>query len=83
MSVETYRSTTPFPARPEDMRTIAQRFGRFISYFLICLDVARQRRRLLTLDEKALQDIGVSSIDAYQEASRSFWDIPDELKPNG
>lgn len=83
MSIETYRSTTPFPARPERAETLAQRFGRFVSYILICLDVARQRRRLRAFDENALRDIGVSRADAYQEANRSFWDIPDDLKPNG
>jgi len=82
MSVETYRSRIPFATRPESVHTLAQRFSRFISYFLICLDVARQRRRLLAFDENALRDIGVSCADAYQEANRSFWDIPDELKPH-
>ncbi|HEX2841209.1 DUF1127 domain-containing protein [Hyphomicrobium sp.] len=39
--------------------------------------VARERRQLMTLDERALKDIGVSRADAEQEWSRPFWDLPD------
>lgn len=37
-------------------------------------EVRRQRRQLLTLDERALQDIGISRADAEREAARPFWD---------
>jgi uncharacterized protein YjiS (DUF1127 family) len=37
-------------------------------------DIARERRALATLDERALKDIGVSRADALEEASRPFWD---------
>lgn len=36
----------------------------------------RQRRQLAKLDDRALQDIGVSRSEADQEASRMFWDAP-------
>ena len=34
---------------------------------------ARQRRRLLELDDRMLKDIGVSRADAVREASKPFW----------
>ncbi len=45
-----------------------------------CFAVARERRELLALDDRALRDIGVRHIDAAQEANRAFWDLPDDLK---
>lgn len=36
----------------------------------------RERRRLMALDDRALQDIGASRADAYREWSRPFWDLP-------
>jgi uncharacterized protein YjiS (DUF1127 family) len=36
--------------------------------------LARERRQLAQLDERALHDIGLSRIDAEQEARRPFWD---------
>lgn len=37
--------------------------------------VARERRRLLELDQHILQDIGLSPEEAYREATRPFWDV--------
>ena len=37
--------------------------------------VARDRRRLLELDARMLEDIGLTREDAYREATRPFWDI--------
>ncbi len=34
---------------------------------------ARTRRRLLTLDDRLLRDIGISRAEAWQEASKPFW----------
>ncbi|MDX2485340.1 MAG: DUF1127 domain-containing protein [Pseudodonghicola sp.] len=36
----------------------------------------RQRRALETLDNRALEDIGVSRAQADAEARRAFWDAP-------
>ncbi len=80
MSVETYQSSARFPRRAGHTRSIGQRLAQFVCYLVTCLDVARQRRRLQSLDERMLKDIGISSLDAHQEANRSFWDIPGELK---
>ncbi len=62
-------------------RKTDQRWPRFARYFLACLDAARQRRRLLALDQRILKDVGISRIDALREANRSFWDPPEHLKP--
>lgn len=35
-----------------------------------------QRRRLASLDDRALEDIGVSREAARREAARPFWDAP-------
>ncbi len=34
---------------------------------------SRQRRQLLTLDDRMLADIGISSADADAEARKPFW----------
>jgi len=39
--------------------------------------VYRERQALLSLSDSALKDIGLSRADAYREASRPFWDIPE------
>lgn len=44
--------------------------------FRLALQVRRERRALLTLDDAALKDVGFSRIDAHAEAQRSFWDVP-------
>jgi len=42
--------------------------------------VARERRRLLDLDERVLRDIGLTPEQAYREASRPFWDMGDRRR---
>jgi uncharacterized protein YjiS (DUF1127 family) len=36
-------------------------------------ELARQRRALLTLDDRMLKDIGITRVDAECEARRPFW----------
>jgi uncharacterized protein YjiS (DUF1127 family) len=81
MSAQTIYSRRPYLTRLDGVRALGQHLVRFGRYFLTCLDVARQRRQLLTLDESALKDIGISHTDALREAGRDFWDIPENLKP--
>jgi uncharacterized protein YjiS (DUF1127 family) len=38
--------------------------------------VQRERRLLMSLDDRMLRDIGLSRCDASVEARRSPWDIP-------
>ncbi|NQD95155.1 DUF1127 domain-containing protein [Pseudomonas sp. CrR25] len=42
-------------------------------------ELTEQRRRLATLSDAALKDIGLSRVDVLQEAERPFWDDP--LRP--
>jgi uncharacterized protein YjiS (DUF1127 family) len=44
-----------------------ERFSRWFT-------LARERRALAQLDERALHDIGLSRADAEEEARRPFWD---------
>lgn len=36
----------------------------------------RQRRQLAMLDDRLLDDIGLSRSEAQKEAERSIWDVP-------
>ena len=40
------------------------------------LQVRAERRYLMGFDEAALKDMGLNKGQAYNEASRPFWDIP-------
>jgi uncharacterized protein YjiS (DUF1127 family) len=40
------------------------------------MQVRKERRMLMRLDHRALQDIGFDKGRAYGEASRTFWDVP-------
>jgi hypothetical protein len=56
------------------------RMGDRIRHLIIGLELApqiwRERRMLLGMNDRALNDIGFSRGDAYAEAYRPFWDIP-------
>jgi uncharacterized protein YjiS (DUF1127 family) len=39
-------------------------------------DLNRQRWQLAKMDERTLRDLGISHIEARQEARRWFWDDP-------
>ena len=65
MAVRTsYRSVTASP----DLR----RFS-----IMDFLSLSRQRRALAQLDDRALEDIGVTRAEAEKEAKNGFWDVPD------
>ena len=42
--------------------------------------VWRQRRALEALDDRALEDIGVTRAEAETEAARRFWDAPESWR---
>ncbi len=42
----------------------------------LALDVRRERRMLLSMDDHALKDIGFSRSEVYAEARRPLWDLP-------
>ena len=43
------------------------------------LEVRRQRRALLALDDRMLKDIGLSRADAWHEANRPLLDLPEAI----
>ncbi len=43
-------------------------------------ELRRQRRRLLTLSDHMLHDLGLSRADAEGEAARPFWDLPERWR---
>lgn len=51
--------------------------NRYAALMMAGFAVARQRRRLLALDDDLLKDIGLSRADAEKEGRRGFWDLPD------
>lgn len=81
MSTETTYTRGSYLTRANGVRALGEYLVHFAHYFLTSLDVARQRRELLSLDERSLKDIGISRADALIEADRDFWDIPERLKP--
>lgn len=51
-----------------------------ISRLAHMIAVRRQRRALLKLDDRALEDIGISRTEARAEANRPFWDAPESWR---
>jgi len=81
MTTATFHTSSPLSARTHGARVLGLDLIRFAHYVLACLEVARQRRQLMTLDERALKDVGINRADADHEAGRDFWDIPEEQMP--
>jgi uncharacterized protein YjiS (DUF1127 family) len=51
------------------------RIARLIGTIELALQVRRERRLLLGMDDRTLKDLGLNGI-AYAEATRAFWDLP-------
>jgi uncharacterized protein YjiS (DUF1127 family) len=59
------------------------RLARLIGTIELALQVRRERRTLLGMDDRMLKDLGLNG-SAYAEASRPFWDVPaDRLHRGG
>lgn len=76
------RQTFGFPLPPAGWSATPQPFGwptptglvgRLFHTLLVWQERARSRRRLLTLDDHMLSDIGRSRAEAVREASKPFW----------
>ena len=74
----TMRTPLALTARPEAVTSPAPSAPRFLSRVRAALAVRRERRALLSLDERMLADVGLSRADAYRESHRSFMDVPFE-----
>lgn len=68
LSVSLGKSSSGVRVRLVQVRTWLQR----------ALEVSRQRRALYQLDDAALNDLGLSRADAWQEADKPFWEQPAE-----
>ena len=65
------------PARAErGLAGFGQRIGLLVDAIERAIDVRRERRMLLGLDDRALKDLGWARGDAYAEAVRACWDVP-------
>jgi uncharacterized protein YjiS (DUF1127 family) len=54
-------------------RVLAVMVTRAADRILLWMDRMRQRRRLASLSDHMLKDMGLSRVDADQEASKRFW----------
>jgi uncharacterized protein YjiS (DUF1127 family) len=64
------------PAHRHGRVRIADGIRRLLVVLDLALEVRRERRMLLSLNDRALKDIGFSRGEAWAEACRSLWDIP-------
>jgi uncharacterized protein YjiS (DUF1127 family) len=69
----------PPPPRPERaLAGFGARIGRLVDAIELAIEVRRERRVLLGLDDHTLKDLGLARGDAYAEATRACWDVPAE-----
>jgi uncharacterized protein YjiS (DUF1127 family) len=75
MSMTMLRGSVPAisPATGNGLRNAIVRGLRYLE---AALTVAAERRRLGALDERQLQDMGLSRSIAAREAGRDFFDVP-------
>ena len=52
-----------------------KRIARVIGAIELALQVRRERRLLLGMDDRMLKDLGLNGA-AHAEANRPFWDVP-------
>jgi uncharacterized protein YjiS (DUF1127 family) len=55
---------------------VARRLSHAALAVELAMQVRKERRMLMRLDERTLQDVGFDKGQAYGEANRSFWDVP-------
>lgn len=78
MHTETCIDTISPPSRwPERIRstlaTIVGEIARSIDTLARCAERARERRSLVSLDDRMLKDIGIGRAEAWAEADKPFW----------
>ncbi|MCP3866526.1 MAG: DUF1127 domain-containing protein [Gammaproteobacteria bacterium] len=44
-----------------------------VAFFMVCYRRASQRRQLAAMDDRMLKDIGISRVEALDEAAKPFW----------
>ncbi len=61
----------------ELLATLRSAAGRGLDHLLLWAERVRSRRRLLSLDDRMLQDIGIERATAEREAAMPFWRLED------
>ncbi len=64
---------TIIPPQTGFFAVVTRRASGLIDALLAWQDRARERRALATMDEHALQDVGLTRGDVIVEASKPFW----------
>ena len=63
----------PAPLNPLRWTVAGALVGEFVMRLLVWLERARERRQLLSLSDRALQDFGKSRTDTESEGCKPFW----------
>lgn len=72
--IDTISSPLPWPERIRvALATIAGDVVRSIDILARCGERARERRKLLSLDDRMLKDIGIGRAEAWAEADKPVW----------
>ena len=72
------RRPPEIPCLPGERAPAGKRIARLLGAIELALQVRRERRILLAMDDRTLKDLGLNGSIAYAEASRPFWDVPAE-----
>ena len=73
MADDVRRDCSRFPSRPSLWAATRRTVDNVVMTLLDWQERARQRRQLLALDDRALQDFGRSRADAACEGYKPFW----------
>ena len=75
MNMKTSKSSEQDHRQPRAHHSSRGRTPRFFPRIRKWMQVARERRHLASLNDRALSDLGLSRVDVMQEYGRSFWDV--------
>ena len=64
--------------QPKEKPVVRRVRLQWASWLWTMVEVRRQRRTLLSLDDRMLADIGLSRADAWHEGGRALHDLPDQ-----
>lgn len=62
-------------SRPVARRRARVRPAGWLAWLAAMMRAVQTRHRLEEMDDRMLQDIGISRVDALQEAARAPWDL--------
>ena len=73
--MSTLQSTSPLESRSSETRL--GQILRIVRQLPRAYRIHNERQALMSLSEHTLKDIGLSRADAYREANRPWWQLPD------